>query len=840
MHAPEPLRPTTARLALLGLALVLLGSLIYGRALSGAFVYDDLRLIVGNPRVTGEAGLLRSIFGSFWGFDGDGAEGLVGYWRPVTIGIFRATSALGLGALAFHIVSLLVHLAAGLAVWRLASKILSSENLGLLAGAVFLAHPVNVEAVAWASSLSDPLCGLFAILAMLGLSRWRECDSKGLPWLTLASFALCLGSKEQGLTLLLLLFVFDALIAGPCGKTTAARSALRIWGGLAVVAALYYCARVFVFGDMLAGFERFNADLGMGLGRAMWFRVEALGAFLGALLGFNSYELFRPFHPAFDFSSSDALLAVSLVLGWLVATLLAARKNGRVPLFALLIVPITLSPILINPNAAGQFPISDRYMYTAVFAASLAGAWALGQLHKSNASLGTPALGLVLVLGMAILSFLRTAVWQSEEALFRQTVLENPANPFGHWSLGRVLLAKHLTGIPSNGEEDSLQEAHLHFLVSLNLASAKSDGETWRDPGALLDAKVQSYEALLTIVEPESNAPVDSTSADTIWISKNDRQQALLGHGYAELYLAGRERADFGRAIAIFETAAQSHGADYRVLIAQASAQLAQGGALRGARSEQFAMQAFHASHSASAEAKTLAPTSPEAWSIFARASVALGEWELAVQAFERARKLRTNDSTLTLDLARCHIESGRPELAPSLLDSIPTGDLNYIEGRNVLALMHARQGNYLAAVDAVDKLLVLQPNHPAALLTKAKSQLALGDKTAALSSFQLARKLNPSSFEAHYAVASLLLQAEPKDAFAPLREAYLTSPPGGERTALQQQLMLQVDVTVPMYLELIGIAQQLGESDHAASFIQQATKQHPTWDGGAVLLRSL
>jgi hypothetical protein len=51
---------------------------------------------------------------------------------------------------------------------------------------------------------------------------------------------------------------------------------------------------------------------------------------------------------------------------------------------------------------------------------------------------------------------------------------------------------------------------------------------------------------------------------------------------------------------------------------------------------------------------------------------------------------------------------------------------------------------------------------------------------------------------------------------------------------------MLQVDVTVPMYLELIGIAQQLGESDHAASFIQQATKQHPTWDGGAVLLRSL
>jgi protein O-mannosyl-transferase len=827
MQATEQQRHERMHRALLGFALVVLGILIYGRSLSGAFVYDDLRLIAANPRVTGEAGFAESLFGSFWGFDGN--EGMVGYWRPVTILVFRSTAALGAGALGFHIVSLLVHLGAGLAAWRLASSILRSEPLGFLAGAIFLAHPINVEAVVWASSLSDPLCGLFALLAGLGWYRWRERGSLGLPWVALGSFALCLGSKEQGATLLPLLFLLDTLFFS---KGTTQRPLWRPSGaaaGLALVAATYYAARVFVFGDVLAGFDRVNAELDMGFARAMWFRVEAFGEFLSLLLGAAPPELFRPFYPVVQATSGGALLAIALLLGWAALTATALRKQVRAPLFALLFVPIALSPILVNPNAAGQFPISDRYLYTAVFAVSLGAAWMAGELLKTLGARAAWATGALVVAALALLSSQRTTVWSSEEILFRQAVQENPSNPFVHWSLGRSLLDRH----QETSSLEALQEAHLHFLVSLTLGTEVEDATTWSDAGAPLLSKLELYESSLQSMPAPPLAPPATT--ETIWISKNDRLQAQLGHGYAELYQADLAGSTCEPALAIFAAAAQFDGASHEVRIALANAHLAQGNLLRAEQSPQAeaaALAEFRAALTSSSEAKDDSPNAPEAWSLFAKSCVGLADWQQAIVAFQTALALRAEDYSLVLDLARCLIEAGQPHLAKTHLDTIPLGDVSYAEGRYTLSLLYAKDGKFQAAIDVVDKLLEQQPGNAQALLLKAKARLALEETPLALEAFQAARLANPRSFEAHYAVASILLASQPSAAWGALRDAYRTSPSSAIRGVLSQQLLLQEELSLEQILGLITLATERGEREHAADFTRFAKREFPTWPG--------
>src|SRR6187399_2197669 len=97
---------------------------------------------------------------------------------------------------AFHVLSLVFHVAATLFAWRLALRLTRSPSTAFFAALLFGLHPVHVESVAWISALNDPLFGMFALASLDSFVRWREEDSVGSAWKAAVWFLAALLSKE--------------------------------------------------------------------------------------------------------------------------------------------------------------------------------------------------------------------------------------------------------------------------------------------------------------------------------------------------------------------------------------------------------------------------------------------------------------------------------------------------------------------------------------------------------------------------------------------------------------------------------------------------------------------
>src|SRR5438477_9569180 len=124
----------------------LLALILYAITLGGTYVYDDRYILLTDPRV-GDT----SQWGQFWTKDyfNGAADNL---YRPLVSMSYALQAKLhGRGdnrAWAFHLVNWLLHAAACAAVAELARRLTSSSPAALVAGLLFAAHPIHVEAVA--------------------------------------------------------------------------------------------------------------------------------------------------------------------------------------------------------------------------------------------------------------------------------------------------------------------------------------------------------------------------------------------------------------------------------------------------------------------------------------------------------------------------------------------------------------------------------------------------------------------------------------------------------------------------------------------------------------------
>ena len=134
--------PVLLRAALI----VAAGLFIYWPALQGGWLWDDHLLIDGNPLVRDPHGLSL-----IWNDPGRLID-----FQPITASVLWLGWHLwGDEPLAFHLLSLALHLTGALLVWRLLAKFhLRWAWIGWL---IFAVHPVQVESVAWMSELKNTL-----------------------------------------------------------------------------------------------------------------------------------------------------------------------------------------------------------------------------------------------------------------------------------------------------------------------------------------------------------------------------------------------------------------------------------------------------------------------------------------------------------------------------------------------------------------------------------------------------------------------------------------------------------------------------------------------------------
>jgi len=154
-------------IALLLAVPMLLAVAAYGRVLRGDFLYDDVRVVLGNPALGDVGAVLRGFWGS-----------LLHGGRPTTEVTFALSHAIG-GPVpwAFHSVNLLLHLAVVVLVFLFTREVLRLAGRGPGSGVavavagIFALHPMQSQAVSYVSQRSEVLASGLYLATLLLLLR---------------------------------------------------------------------------------------------------------------------------------------------------------------------------------------------------------------------------------------------------------------------------------------------------------------------------------------------------------------------------------------------------------------------------------------------------------------------------------------------------------------------------------------------------------------------------------------------------------------------------------------------------------------------------------------------
>ena len=159
-------------------ALIVLTFLLSIPTFSNFFVdYDDPEYVTGNRVVQG--GLTRE--GLVWAF----TTTRFSNWLPVTwLSHMADVQVWGMNAGGHHATSALLHAFNAAALFLGLRRMTGRLWAPAATAALFAAHPLRVESVAWVAERKDVLCGTFFMLALLAYAAYARRPS-GSPMITL-------------------------------------------------------------------------------------------------------------------------------------------------------------------------------------------------------------------------------------------------------------------------------------------------------------------------------------------------------------------------------------------------------------------------------------------------------------------------------------------------------------------------------------------------------------------------------------------------------------------------------------------------------------------------------
>ncbi len=215
---------------------------VYSNVYHNAFLFDDENTVVDNQFLRGWR-YLPSIFSSSLT---TGSLTFGDYYRPLQGGLYLFVfQAIGLKAWGFHLLNVLLHAANACLVYRLGRKLAFRPAGAFLAAAIWAAHPINVEAVAYISDTGDGLYAFFCLGAANALlpdfSRSRIIAASFL-------FIFALLSKESAIAFP---FLAGTLVYFSDKQRFETRRYFRLWP-FAAIACVYLLFRMTIGAKIVA------------------------------------------------------------------------------------------------------------------------------------------------------------------------------------------------------------------------------------------------------------------------------------------------------------------------------------------------------------------------------------------------------------------------------------------------------------------------------------------------------------------------------------------------------------------------------------------------------------
>lgn len=409
--------------------------LVFVNSLSGEFVYDDSFQILKNPTVQSAGNIPAMFTQGVWQFmtsDPSKAVGL--YYRPMFNSLLIVNYQLfGFSPFGWHLVSLLLHLAATFLVFRLVRAWDQSREVAVLAALLFGVHPIHVESVAWVSGVPDPLATVFVLLALIFHERHIKEGEATYNWqlASLGMALLALFTKEVAIVMAGAVALrewfrsSDAESFNVRLNRTVQRTAPFVIAGF-----LYLAARV-----MVLGFISKPEPKAVGITPEQVLLTEPSVLFAYVRMLFAPYPLSVIYDHGYVNSMNQppfwlplllfvAVLAVSL---WLV-------RKSKIGLLALAWVGLFVLPVLnlkaFNPE---ESIIHDRYLYLPSVGFCLLVAMGIVWLYNRVA---VPTKKLVFAAAILIvvvfsgLTFAQNLTWQNDLTMATNALQFAPGRPF--------------------------------------------------------------------------------------------------------------------------------------------------------------------------------------------------------------------------------------------------------------------------------------------------------------------------------------------------------------------------------------------------------------------------
>ncbi len=337
--------------------------LLYANTLSHDYTVDDGTVISNNSITKKGISAIPEIFSSsyragFW----QRSEGL---YRPLSVAMFAVEWELAPENPApGHWINVILYaLTAFLLLITLASVFKEfSLLIPFFATLIFVAHPIHTEVVANIKSRDEILCLLFSVFTLFLLHKWVSRRNSMLLALSAISFFLAYLSKENAITVLVIIPIFLWFFSDLTIRSNLAVSSL-----FAGVTAIYLFIRLQVLGELTGSAEMQlinNSILG-----AQNFADQLASAL--AVMGKYIYLLFIPHPLAFDYSYNQIPVvsfgSAKAIISALVCGFLAWRAFSGIPKkdpasFGLLFFFGTIS-LVANILFLIESTMAERFLY---------------------------------------------------------------------------------------------------------------------------------------------------------------------------------------------------------------------------------------------------------------------------------------------------------------------------------------------------------------------------------------------------------------------------------------------------------------------------------------------
>ena len=396
--------------------LVLAAFAAFWPVLRNGFVsWDDPSVLLDNPH-------LRDTEILSWAF----STTFMGHYQPLAWATWSlVTTSFGAWAPGFHGLSVLVHLANGLLVYTLMLRLTRSAPLepgqrraaALLAGLLFLVHPIQVEAVAWASAFPYVLSLLILLLSFLAYLNRRVAMSIVLYAASLLTRATALGYP-------ILLLVADVY---PLDRRRTGVRRLFIEKVPFVALAAAAAAAEWQARDVATLQE-------IGVTPRVTMALQAPFVYLWR----TAWPLrLSPLHPLPIAPAAEAVPLLLAAAGIAAISALAWRLRRQWPIagaawaaYLILLAPVAgLTPTGLQATA-------DRYMYVPlVILALVAGAAAAYGLRRDIAGAARAAAAVLVLAACGVVTAKQAEYWQNSTQLWTRAIALDPRNDVAAYNL---------------------------------------------------------------------------------------------------------------------------------------------------------------------------------------------------------------------------------------------------------------------------------------------------------------------------------------------------------------------------------------------------------------------